>query len=375
MLGKGEELRLKSDSPAMSINTEPLMQISELKVEFSLKGGQRLTAVDGVDLTIHPKEILGLVGESGCGKTVLSLSILRLVPRPGRIMQGQILFEERDLLRLDERTMRETRGKRIAMIFQNPQAALHPTWSIKSQMTAIMRLHRQMSNDQAYDEAIRLLQLVQIPDPERAINSFPHQFSMGMCQRLTIAMALSCRPQLLIADEPTASLDVTVQAQILDLLLRIRDELGMSILLVSHDLGVIAGTCDRVAVMYLGRIVEVASAKELYKHPLHPYTEALLNSIPLPNPDAPRREPSVMGDVPSPVDIPSGCRFRSRCPRAFEACARIDPLLKPPDLTSISDKGGRKVACLLYDEPSSQKEGFSLAQANTFLREGGNVKE
>lgn len=345
------------EAPVKPLDSRPLLQVHGLNVEFRLKGGQKLTAVDGVDLTINPREILGLVGESGCGKTVLSLSLLRLVPRPGRIIKGKILFDECDLLGLDEQSMRETRGKKIAMIFQNPQASLHPTWSIRSQMTAIMRLHRHMSNGESYDEAIRLLRLVQIPDPERAIDSFPHQFSMGMCQRLTIAMALSCRPQLLIADEPTASLDVTVQAQILDLLLRIRDELGMSILLVSHDLGVIAGTCDRVAVMYLGRIVEVASAKELYKHPLHPYTEALLNSIPVPNPDAPRREPSVMGDVPSPVDIPSGCRFRSRCPKAFEACARMDPVLMRPTLSSHCSARSREVACILYDQLSSPTTG------------------
>lgn len=329
---------------------KPLLQVRGLRVEFPLKDQRILTAVDGVDLSIRPREIFGLVGESGCGKTVLSLSLLRLVPKPGKIVTGEILFNEHELLGLDEKSMRETRGKKIAMIFQNPQAALHPTWSIRSQMTAILRLHRMMSYREAYAEAVRLLQLVQIPDPERALNSFPHQFSMGMCQRLNIAMALSCQPQLLIADEPTASLDVTVQAQILDLILKIRDELGMSILLVSHDLGVIAGTCNRVAVMYLGRIVEVATAKDLYTYPYHPYTEALINSIPIPHPDAPRRALSIKGDVPSPVDIPSGCRFRSRCPKAFEACARFDPPLRRADSTSPSNTEDRMVACLLYDK-------------------------
>jgi len=326
----------------------PLMRVRNLRVEFPVRGQGTLTAVDGVDLDVNEGEILGLVGESGCGKTVLSLSLLRLIEKPGRIKSGQVLWNGRNLLGYDEAEMRSVRGRQIAMIFQNPQASLNPVHSVGGQLVAISRLHQHLSPYEARAEALRLLKLVQIPDPERAMSSFPHQFSGGMCQRIMIAMALSCRPRLLIADEPTSSLDVTVQAQIMDLLLRIRDEFGMAILLVSHDLGVIARMCDRIAVMYLGRIVESAGAIALYSSPKHPYTQALLQSVPVPDPTRRGKQASLPGDVPSAIQIPTGCRFRTRCSLAFDRCVDIDPSLLAVNGTSHS------AACLLYERPETK---------------------
>lgn len=297
-----------------------------------------------MDLNIRQGEILGLVGESGCGKTVLSLSLLRLISPPGYISNGQIIWEGTNLLNFSNKEMRHVRGKEIAMIFQNPQSSLNPLYSIGSQLVSVIRLHREMSKEQAKNEALRLLRLVEIPDPERRMNEYPHQFSGGMAQRIMIAMALSCQPKLLICDEPTSSLDVTIQNQILDLLLEIREKFHMAILLVSHDLGVIAKMCDRVAVMYLGRIVEIAPAEKLYESPLHPYTQALLKSIPLPDPKHNGKITKLEGEVPSPLNIPSGCRFRTRCPKAFDLCPEIDPMLH-----AINGED-HLAACLLYEE-------------------------
>ncbi|WKZ15488.1 MAG: ABC transporter ATP-binding protein [Candidatus Jettenia caeni] len=325
----------------MAKNTE-LLSIKQLNVHFDLRRQGILRAVDGVDLDIHQGEILGLVGESGCGKTVFSLSLLRLISPPGRIGNGQINWEGRNLLSLSNKEMRLVRGKEIAMIFQNPQSSLNPLYSIGSQLVSVIRLHREMSKEQAKNEALRLLRLVEIPDPEKRMNDYPHQFSGGMAQRIMIAMALSCQPKLLICDEPTSSLDVTIQNQILDLLLEIREKFHMAILLVSHDLCVIAKMCDRVAVMYLGRIVEIAPAKKLYESPLHPYTQALLKSIPLPNPKHNGKITKLEGEMPSPLNIPSGCRFRTRCPKAFDLCPQIDPMLR------IVNGENHLAACLLY---------------------------
>jgi peptide/nickel transport system ATP-binding protein len=325
-------------------NSGPLLKVNNLRVQFDLKGRRTLTVVDGVDLDIAPGEIVGLVGESGSGKTVLSLSLLRLIASPGRISGGQILLRGRDLLQMGIEELRQVRGKEIAMIFQNPQSSLNPIYTIGEQMTAIIRLHQQISKRKALAEAIRLLRLVRIPDAEARMNDYAHQFSMGMCQRIMIAMALLCRPKLLIADEPTASLDVTIQAQIMDLLLEIREQFEMAILLVSHDLGVIARMCDRISVMYLGRIVESAPAKKLYESPMHPYTQALLQSVPLPDPNQRGRLARIEGDIPSAINVPSGCRFRSRCPKAFGSCSEIDPVLEV-----VSDKE-HLAACLLYDQ-------------------------
>lgn len=325
-----------------NITKTALLDVKGLSVHFDVKGQGILRAVDGVDFDIRKGEILGLVGESGCGKTVFSLSLLRLISPPGHISRGQINWVGRNLLDLSNKEMRLVRGKEIAMIFQNPQSSLNPLYSVGAQLISVIRLHREMSKEQAKNEALRLLRLVEIPD-ERRMHDYPHQFSGGMAQRIMIAMALSCQPKLLIADEPTASLDVTIQAQIMDLLLEIREKFQMAILLVSHDLGVIAKMCDRTAVMYLGRIVEIAPAEKLYHSPMHPYTQALLKSVPIPDPRHNGKIAKLTGDVPSPLNIPSGCRFRSRCPEAFDLCPQIDPMLQPVN------GDDHLAACLLYN--------------------------
>lgn len=323
---------------------KPILNVRGLSVEFHFKEGNVLSAVDGIDIDIHQDEILGLVGESGCGKTVFALSLLRLITSPGYIRKGEIFWNGQNLLNLSHRELLRIRGKEIAMIFQNPGSSLNPVYSIGSQMIAVIRLHHKMSTKDAQSEALRLLNLVRIPDPERVMLSYPHQLSGGMCQRVMIAIAISCRPKLLIADEPTASLDVTIQAQLMDLLMDIREQYGMAILLVSHDLGVIARMCDRIAVMYLGRIVEYADSKDLYGSPLHPYTQGLLQSVPIPDPNQKGKITRIEGDIPSPVNIPSGCRFRSRCSKAFDLCPKIDPTL-----LSINSSN-HLAACLLYNE-------------------------
>jgi peptide/nickel transport system ATP-binding protein len=326
------------------VGASPFLEVSGLRVSYKLPGKQILRAVDGVDFDIRQGEIVGLVGESGSGKTVFSSSLLRLIQPPGSINGGQILWEGRDLLKLSEKGIRQVRGREIAMIFQNPQSSLNPVYTIGTQMVAVLRLHRRMSKREAEAEAIHLLKLVRIPDAEKRINDFPHQFSGGMCQRIVIAMAISCQPKLFIADEPTTALDVTIQAQILDLLLDLREHYRMAILLVTHDLGVVARMCDRVAVMYLGRIVEFASVEEIFDAPKHPYTQALLQSIPVPDPKQRKKIVPMTGDIPSPINLPPGCRFRSRCPKAFDLCAEIDP-----SLHHIHKDISHQAACLLYD--------------------------
>lgn len=347
-IAQSETLSLAAQVTAESGPYRPLLRVGGLRVEFQLAGGQRLIAVDGVDLHIKPGEVLGLVGESGCGKTVFSLSLLRLIERPGRVTAGQILWQGRDLLSQTDDELRTVRGKQIAMIFQNPQSSLNPVHRIGKQLVRVIRLHRRVTDAEARAEALKLLHLVRLPDPQRAMESYPHHFSGGMCQRIMIAMALSCRPKLLIADEPTAALDVTVQAQIMDLLLEVREKFGMAILLVSHDLGVIARMCNRIAVMYLGRIVELANAEDLYASPKHPYTQALLRSIPVPDPTRKQSVSGIEGDVPSAIHIPSGCRFRTRCESAFEDCSAKDPILH-----AIAPNA-HEVACFLHD-PSGEE--------------------
>jgi oligopeptide/dipeptide ABC transporter ATP-binding protein len=320
---------------------DTLLKVTNLRVEFALGGSQVLAAVDGVNLEISPGQILGLVGESGCGKTVLSHSLLRLIDSPGKISANEILWQGQDLMHKSEREMREVRGRQIALIFQNPQSALNPVYAVGDQVAAVLRLHRGMTREEARDEALRLLRLVHISDPERAMRAYPHQLSGGMCQRVMIAMAISCDPMLLIADEPTASLDVTIQAQIMDLLLELRDRFNMAMLLVSHDLGVIARMCDRIAVMYLGRIVESGDASVIYARPEHPYTRALLASVPIPDPSRRHAMSTLTGDVPSAINLPSGCRFRSRCPEATTECAESDPAL-----VNIDETDHHGVACI-----------------------------
>ena len=341
------DLRPTSSKDMDRANTSrnELLKVSGLHVDFALAGNRTLRAVDGVDLTIASGEILGLVGESGCGKTVFSLSLLRLIDPPGRISAGEILWQGQDLMQKSDYEMRLVRGGQIAFIFQNPQSALNPVYSVGDQLVAVLRLHRGMTRNDARDEAFQLLRRVRMSDPERALKAYPHQLSGGMCQRVMIATALACKPKLLIADEPTTSLDVTIQAQIMDLLLEVREQFHMTILLVSHDLGVIAQTCDRVAVMYLGRIVEFGPVQKLYNSPMHPYTQALLGSVPVPDPSQRGRLTKLEGEISRAptVCLTSGCRFRGRCPKAFDDCRDTDPAL------SAVDGEDHQAACLLYE--------------------------
>ncbi len=289
----------------------PILEVKGLRTSFYTRDGV-VRAVDGIDFQVRRGEIMGLVGESGCGKSVTSLSIMGLVSRPGRVEGGEIIFDERDLLKLSPDQMRRLRGDRLSMIFQQPQSSLNPVQDVGKQIAEVLELHRGMKRGPARERALELLKMVGIPDPERRIKSFPHEMSGGMAQRVMIAMALACEPELLIADEPTTALDVTIQAQILDLMRNLREQTGTAIILITHDLGVVAEMADRVAVMYAGEIVEQADVTTLFRHPSHPYTRGLIGSIPLVG-DV-REELSVIpGNVPNLIDLPKGCRFAPRC--------------------------------------------------------------
>jgi oligopeptide/dipeptide ABC transporter ATP-binding protein len=293
---------------------QPLLRVSGLNVGFETNRGL-LRPVRDVTFSIYPGQTVALVGESGCGKSVTSLSILRLIPEPpGKVLGGEIWFEGRDLLTLDERDMRSVRGKDIAMIFQEPMTSLNPVYTIGDQIVEAVVLHQHVSQTQAYQIAEDALHDVGIADPHRRLGEYPHQMSGGMRQRVMIAMALSCRPKLLIADEPTTALDVTIQAQILELLRKLQKERGMSILLITHDLGVVAENADVVAVMYASRIVEVATVEDLFDRPQHPYTEGLFRSVPKLGHESERLQ-TIPGTVPNPAKFPTGCKFHTRCQR------------------------------------------------------------
>jgi peptide/nickel transport system ATP-binding protein len=328
----------------------PLLEVEDLRVEFAAPEGT-VRAVDGVSFEIRQGEILGLVGESGCGKSITALSLLRLIAPPGRISGGRIRYRGRDLLSLSEREIRKVRGKEIALIFQEPVAALNPVFTVGSQISEAIRVHNKVGRKKAMEEAVRLLGLVQIPDPGRRIHEYPHQLSGGMCQRVMIAMALSCRPSLLVADEPTTALDVTIQAEILDLLRRLREQFDLSVLLISHNLGVVAESGSRVAVMYAGRIVEEAPVREIFASPRHPYTLGLLKSMPRLGEGArkKRRLPTIPGNVPDPARREPGCPFAPRCPEVMEVCRRAEPMLLPLP-------PGRKVSCFLYHPAEGEGE-------------------
>jgi oligopeptide/dipeptide ABC transporter ATP-binding protein len=302
-------------------------------------------AVDGVSFDIMPGEVLGLVGESGSGKSVTALSILRLVPDPpGKIVDGSILYKGRDLLKVSWEEMRDVRGNEISMIFQEPMTSLNPVFAIGMQIMEAVLEHERVSKKEAFDRSVKMLELVGIPDPASRMNDYPHQFSGGMRQRVMIAMALACNPSLLIADEPTTALDVTIQAQILELMLRIKDERkDAAIMLITHNLAVVAETCHRVMVMYGGKIQEIAPVRELFKNPQHPYTRGLLASLPTVDGEKQKRLRTIKGNVPSILDLPAGCKFVTRCDERLEHCERIEPEL-------IETSPGHWVRCHLVSE-------------------------
>lgn len=324
-------------------NTQLLLNVKNLKTYFFTEDGV-VKAVDGVDLTVKPGEVLGLVGESGCGKSVTSLSIMRLIGIPGKVVDGEIFFEGRDLLKLSESEMVDMRGNRISMIFQQPQSSLNPVFKVGDQVAEVLQIHQNMGREEAWDRAVDLLRLVGIPDADSKAHAFPHEMSGGQAQRVMIAMALALNPQLLIADEPTTALDVTIQAQILDLLRDLRNRMGTSVILITHDLGVIADMADRVAVMYAGRIVEQSNIDSIFEKPLHPYTQGLIASIPVLGKIQERLD-VIPGSVPNLVDLPPGCKFAPRCRSRVEyeltICTEVEP-----DLIPVLPK--HTVRCWLY---------------------------
>ena len=304
----------------------PLLEIQGLTTRFDLPTGV-LRAVEGVDLTLEPGETLALVGESGCGKSITAASIMRLVPPPGRIVAGSVLFKGVDLLRLPEDQMRDIRGNRIAMVFQDPMTSLNPVFTIGNQVAEGLRIHRGLSQRVAEAEAVEILSLVGIPAPRERLRDYPHQLSGGMRQRVMIAMALACRPELVIADEPTTALDVTIQAQILELLDRLMAETRMGLILITHNLGIVAERAQRTAIMYAGQIVEQAPTAELFENPLHPYTRGLLASLPE-SAEPGQKLATVAGSVPDLKQELAGCPFKERCPICDEACATHKPGMK-----------------------------------------------
>ncbi|HEX5824099.1 MAG TPA: ABC transporter ATP-binding protein, partial [Candidatus Limnocylindrales bacterium] len=335
--------------PRKERGDRPLLEVKGLRTTFHTRDGI-VRAVDGIDFHVDRSEIMGLVGESGCGKSVTSLSIMGLVGRPGRVEAGEILFDGTDLLKLKPDAMRKLRGDRISMIFQQPQSSLNPVWDVGRQVGEVLEIHRGMKRGAARARALELLRMVGIPDPSRRLTSYPHEMSGGMAQRVMIAMALACEPELLIADEPTTALDVTIQAQILDLIRNLREQTGTAVILITHDLGVVAEMCDRVAVMYAGEIVESADVSPLFSRPRHPYTRGLIGSIPVVG-DV-REELSVIpGNVPNLIDLPKGCRFAPRCASrvAEDNAMAIDV---HPGLHELQP--GHEVRCWLYHDANGR---------------------
>ena len=324
---------------------EPLLEIRGLKTHFATDDGM-VQAVDGVSLHIDRGETLGVVGESGCGKTVTAMSVLKLIPMPpGKIVAGEILYQGRDLIPLDTAEMDRIRAKDIAMVFQEPMTSLNPVYTVGEQIAEVVRKHEGLSGRAAIDKAVEMLRLVQIPNPQKRFKDFPHQFSGGMRQRVMIAMALTCDPKLLIADEPTTALDVTIQAQILELLQEMKERFGMAIMLITHAMGVVAETAQRVVVMYAGKVIEEAPVDQLFANPRHPYTQGLIRSIPRIDTAATQktRLEAIPGVVPSLLNPPPGCRFAARCRYAMPKCREAVPPL-------IDIGGGHKVACVLVQD-------------------------
>jgi len=322
-----------------SANGDVLLEVRGLKTYFFTEAGV-VRAVDGIDLTVHRGEALGIVGESGCGKSVTSLSIMRLIQDPpGKIVEGQIIFDGTDIRSLSEEDMRHIRGNRISMIFQQPTTCLNPVFKVGDQLIEALEIHQGLRGEEARRRAIELFSLVGLPDPERRINQYPHELSGGQAQRVMIAMALACNPELLIADEPTTALDVTIQAQILDLMRELREKINTSIILITHDMGVVAEMVDAVAVMYAGQVVEYADVRSIFAEPKHPYTQGLLASIPVLG-EIVDELATIPGTVPSLINPPTGCRFADRCTRRFARCD------EPPPMFDL--EGGRQVRCWLY---------------------------
>src|SRR5687767_14022183 len=326
-------------------NNKPLLEVKGLKTYFYTEDGV-VRAVDGVNFEVFPGEVLGLVGESGCGKSVTSLSIMRLISKPGKVDAGEILLDGENLLKLHEEESIQVRGNRISMIFQQPQSALNPVFKVGDQLAEVLNVHQDMGKEAGWKRAVALLKMVGVPDPERRVEAYPHELSGGMAQRVMIAMALACVPELLIADEPTTALDVTIQAQILDLMREMRQEMGTSVILITHDLGVVAEIAERVAVMYAGEIVEQTDVKSLFDEPLHPYTQGLIGSIPVLG-EIKDKLAVIAGSVPNLINLPPGCRFAPRCQArlkyACDICAEVKPELEEV-------KPGHYVRCWLYQD-------------------------
>ncbi|NRA43654.1 MAG: ABC transporter ATP-binding protein [Oligoflexales bacterium] len=322
--------------------TASLLEVKNLVTSFKNDHGS-LRAVDQVSFSIKEKQTVAIVGESGCGKSVTALSILRLIESPpGQIESGTVVYKEQDLLKLSPEAMRGIRGNEIGMIFQEPMTSLNPVFTIGNQMNEVFKVHQKLNTQDATAKSIEMLKLVNIPAPEKRMQEYPHQLSGGMRQRIMIGMALACQPHLLIADEPTTALDVTIQAQILSLMVSLQKELGMAILMITHDMGVVAELCDYVIVMYAGQIIEKAPVKDIFLDPKHPYTQGLLNSIPKLG-EHQSRLSTIEGVVPNLSALPKGCRFRERCPKAMSKCAEVVP--KPVAISSE-----REVSCLLYEK-------------------------
>ena len=331
-----------------------LLSVKNLSTEFPVKKGI-VKAVEDVSFDVDAGEILAIVGESGSGKSVTSLSIMGLLGEPGHVASGEVKFEGKDLVGLSEKDYRQLRGNDMAMIFQEPMTSLNPVYRIGNQIVEAIRTHEKVGKKEARERAIDLLRKVGIPSPEKRIDDYPHQMSGGMRQRVMIAMALACNPKLLIADEPTTALDVTIQAQILDLLRRLRDDTGMAVLLITHDLGVVSETADRVVVMYCGQVVEEAEVRTLFDHPMHPYTLGLLKSIPRLEDDDSKRLYMIKGMVPNPLEMPPGCHFSDRCDSCMDICRE-----KIPNLVDID---GHKVRCFLYENADGEaKSAAAIAE-------------
>ena len=337
-------------------NSKPLLEVKGLKTYFYTEDGV-VRAVDGVNFEVYPGEVLGLVGESGCGKSVTSLSIMRLIAKPGRVDAGQILLDGENLLDLPEDEMIKVRGNRISMIFQQPQTALNPVFKVGDQLSEVLSVHQDLGREAGRKRAVALLKMVGVPDPERRVDAYPHELSGGMAQRVMIAMALACVPELLIADEPTTALDVTIQAQILDLMRDLRRDMGTSVILITHDLGVVAEMAERVAVMYAGEIVEQTDVNSLFDEPLHPYTQGLIGSIPVLG-EMKEKLDVIPGSVPNLINLPPGCRFAPRCQARLKYACTICAEVKP-ELEEV--KPGHHVRCWLYQDAEGHVAPLKLS--------------